>query len=142
MQTRPPVAMAALNDFGADRICELVRDGVSLTEISERVGVSKGSLLRWMHEDLDRSARIHQARRETAWHWDEEAEKTIRRAQNDQGELTRARELAHHYRWRAAKINPQYGDKTAVTNADGTGDLVINIQRFGKKAREGGDTDK
>ena len=139
---RPPAARDALDDFGVDRICELVREGMSLTEISERIGVSKGSLLGWMGAVPDRSARVQNARRDTAWHWDEEAEKTMKRAMNDQGELTRARELAHHYRWRAAKINPQYGDKTAVTNADGTGDLVINIQRFGKKAREGGDTDK
>lgn len=51
-----------------------------------------------------------------ASYWEEKAESCIADAA-DEFELKKARELAHHYRWRAAKIAPrEYGDKLEVNN--------------------------
>ena len=63
-----------------------------------------------------REARIHAARI-----WDEKALSVVEQAL-DLFELQRAKELAHHYRWRASKTAPKdYGDKVTQehTGADG-----------------------
>jgi len=54
--------------------------------------------------------------------WDEMATQKIEDADTD-FQLTQARELAHHYRWRASKIAPkEYGDKQQV---DVSGSLTL-----------------
>ena len=46
--------------------------------------------------------------------WDDRAEAVLRDA-SDLFELAKAKELAHHYRWRASKIAPRdYGDRTVL----------------------------
>jgi hypothetical protein len=50
----------------------------------------------------------------TAEYWDQVAVDGIAQA-GDPFELAKAKELAHHYRWRASKIAPKlYGDKQSV----------------------------
>ena len=50
----------------------------------------------------------------TAELWDQVAVEGIERA-TDTFELAKAKEIAHHYRWRASKIAPKlYGDKQSV----------------------------
>jgi hypothetical protein len=79
--------------------------------------VSVGSLLTWIDADPERSARVREARAAMAKVWDEKAEDFILQA-GDEFALKRARELAHHYRWRATKIAPrEYGDKVDVKAA-------------------------
>lgn len=103
-----PIARDKLDAFGIDALCAAVSDGDSLSVIARRVGVSKGSLLNWLSADVDRSARAFEARRDTAWHWDEMAEEEIRIAEGTSEGIAKARELASHFRWRAAIINPAY----------------------------------
>jgi hypothetical protein len=102
---------ALLDSFGIDSICDMITSGLSMRTVAEQVGVSPNALWRWLAADLDRSARARAARALTAWHWDEQAEEVISAA-TDLLELGKARELAHHYRWRASKIAPkEYGDR-------------------------------
>jgi len=58
--------------------------------------------------------------------WDEKAARVIEAAP-DKFELERARELAHHYRWRAKAIAPRdYGDKvTQEHTGAGGGPIAI-----------------
>lgn len=106
-------AAQKLDAYGCDAVCADIGDGMSLTAIAKKCGVSIGSLLTWVEADAERSARVREARTLMARYWDEQAEEVIAGAQDDLG-LKRARELAHHYRWRASKIAPRdYGD--AVT---------------------------
>jgi len=115
-------AFAALDKFGIDAICEMITSGQSLVAIAEDLGVSKNALFRWLAHDLDRSARAKAARAAAALAWDEEAAEAIRSAK-DLLELGKARELAQHLRWRAAKANPrQFGDRV---NLDHGGSITL-----------------
>ena len=103
-----------ISDYGLDAICEDIRDGLSQRQIATKLKVSSGALTEWMGRDPERFARAREARADTAQHWDEEAERVLKAA-SDQLEAMKARELAHHYRWRAKVIAPKiYGDKVSV----------------------------
>jgi hypothetical protein len=110
----PPVARAKLDAFGLDNVCEAIAAGESMSALARRLHVGYGQLSVWIASDPERSARVQEARASTAKLWDEEAERLLKKAP-DPFELTRARELGHHYRWRASKIAPkEYGDKSTV----------------------------
>lgn len=112
-------AQGKLDAYGVDAVCNDIADRKSLTAIAEAVGVSIGTLLTWLDKDPERSARVREARRVVARLWDEQAETEIRAA-GDDFELRRAKELAHHYRWRAAKVAPaEFGDKLQHADAEG-----------------------
>lgn len=99
----------------------MIASGVSMTAISQEIGVSIGSLITWLDGDAERSARVREARSKSAKVWDERAEEVIRLAP-DKFELERARELAHHYRWRAKAIAPRdYGDKVTQEHTGANG---------------------
>lgn len=109
-------AKLKLNRLGVDGVCEAICSEKSLTQIALEAGVSVPSLLVWIEADPERSARVREARRIMARMWDEKAERLIGEA-TDEFELKKAKELAHHYRWRAAKIAPkEYGDKVELSS--------------------------
>lgn len=112
--SNPGAAREKLNKVGVDAICDDLCAGSSLTGIANEYGVSLGSLLAWIQADTERSARVRETRGAMAKVWDEKAEDEIRQA-DDEFKLKKARELAHHYRWRAAKVAPgEYGEKVEV----------------------------
>jgi hypothetical protein len=95
-------------------VCRKIADGDSLTAIALSEGISVGSLSEWLEATPERSARAREARALSARTWDDKAETVIDEA-GDPFELAKAKELAHHYRWRASKIAPrEYGDKVAI----------------------------
>jgi hypothetical protein len=103
-----------MDNLGIDGLCLLIKAGKAVWKISEEISVPAGTIYDWLGKDPERSARARQARTETAEIWDELAEKTLIEAGADL-DFQKARELAHHYRWRASKIAPQYyGDKKEV----------------------------
>jgi hypothetical protein len=113
-RTCPPVARDRCTAFGLQRICEMITAGESMTGIAAQIGVHVSTLIEWSEDDPQRTARLREARQRSARVWDERAESVIAAA-SDPFELNRARELAHHYRWRAKAIAPrEYGDR--VTN--------------------------
>lgn len=119
--TCPPFARKKCDELGIDAICEMLTSGISATRIAKQIDVSVGTLLNWIDDDITRSARVREARMRSAKYWDEKAEEVIREAP-DKFELERARELAHHYRWRAKAIAPRdYGDRVTQehTGKDG-----------------------
>lgn len=123
-------AQAKLDAYGIDAVCADIAEPKSLTAIAESQGVSVGSLLNWLEADPERSARAREARAATAKLWDERAEAEIRGAGDDLG-LRKAKELAHHYRWRAAKIAPKdYGDRTQVDHSGAVGTVEMTHEQW------------
>jgi transposase-like protein len=99
-----------------DWMCDRIAGGASMADLARHYGIDTGQFSVWCAADAQRSARIKSARAISAAHWDEKAERGLEGAE-DQFELSRAKEMAHHYRWRASKISPDYGDKSTVTHA-------------------------
>lgn len=106
-------SLQAMDDYGIEALCDEIMAGKSLTAIAKQAGASLTRLLVWIGADPVRSARVREARSAMAKVWDEKAEHGIANAA-DEFELRKAKELAHHYRWRAAKVSPpEYGDRLA-----------------------------
>lgn len=128
-----------LDAFGTDALCEAIAEGSSLTAIAKQVKVSIGSLLSWINADTERSARTREVRSATARLWDEKAEDEIRGAKNAL-QLAKARELSHHYRWRASKIDPKgYGDKLGVEHS-GSIELANALEAARKRVSGDGES--
>lgn len=130
-------AQDALENLGIDAVCDLISDGAGFRDIAKCAGVGVGSVLRWLDSNPGHSARALEARRVTAVLWDQEAEKAIREAPAIAEEMTRARELAQHFRWRAAKLNPrQYGDKLDLTHRGVITTMPIDMAQLTEEQRE------
>ena len=118
---KQPTIAERIEAFGIEAVCERLANGVTMTAIAEEIGVTVGKLSQWIASDEEHSARAREARIHAARIWDEKALSVIEQAR-DPFELQRAKELAHHYRWRASKTAPKdYGDKVTQehTGADG-----------------------
>ena len=115
---KPSAAQQTLDKYGIDAVIDDIAERIQLIGISRKVGVSMTALMNWINQNEERSARVHDMRRQMAKIWDEEAERGIKEAP-DEFELKRAKELAHHYRWRSSKTAPrEYGDKLSIGGAE------------------------
>lgn len=107
-------------------ICDRLADGCAYIKIAEELGISNSALSEWISSNPERSARARESRAAAASIWDEKAETVLSEAP-DEFELKKARELAHHYRWRASKIAPRdYGDKADVTHGGGVTIRIVD----------------
>jgi hypothetical protein len=110
-----------------DEIIARIEAGEMLTAIAQSLGVDRANFNKWLKSDELRSARAHEARISASAAWDEKAEHGIEAAA-DPFELSKAKEMAHHYRWRASKIAPKvYGDKIETTHE--VGDSIRAVVR-------------
>lgn len=124
---KQPTIAERIEAFGIEAVCERLANGVTMTAIAEEIGVTVGKLSQWIASDEEHSARAREARIHTARIWDEKALSVIEQAL-DPFELQRAKELAHHYRWRASKTAPkEYGDKLQA-ELTGPGGGAIAVQ--------------
>jgi hypothetical protein len=119
---------SVLDLFGIDWVCNELMDLRMLTEIAGEADVALSTLSQWIASDADRSARVREARRLAADAWVEKAEQVVTEAKNG-FELQRARELAHHYRWKASKISPAYNDKV-VQEHTGPGGGPVSVTKI------------
>jgi hypothetical protein len=123
VSVKPGEAEAILNAFGLEQLCDRLVGGETQTAICKTLGITKGSLSRWVSLDAERQARVHEARIASAEAFDELAEEGIRKARNPLM-LAKAREIAHHLRWRSSKVDPRrYGEKLQVDQQT----TVINL---------------
>ena len=100
----------------ADEVIEMIRQARSYEEIKKKFGVHEKYIAFFITES-EYSARAREAQRESAEAIATKAELSLLQIQADdtQASVTRQRELAHHYRWLAAKKNPaKFGDSTKV----------------------------
>lgn len=92
-----------------------IADGLSLAQIAGKCGVFPGEVLRLVKGNKELAEAVAEARKHSAWLWDERAEAVLKQAK-DKEQLMKAKELANHYRWRASKLNREtYGDKVDTT---------------------------
>lgn len=123
----PSPAQDKLDSYGIDAVCQDIADRKSMQSIAHSQGVSMEAFLRWIETDSNRSARVREVRRWMAKVWDEDAERLIAEAGDDipathpnyadarKFALAKAKEMAHHYRWRAKCIAPkEYGEGMTV----------------------------
>jgi hypothetical protein len=111
-----PIVRDKLDALGIDALCDRIASGVSLTALAESLEISRYAMSSWIAADETRSARAREARIIAASAYADLALAAIKDAP-DPFELTRARELASHYRWQASKASPQeYGDKVETTH--------------------------
>ena len=102
------------DDFGLDEIADRLMTGETQTSIAGVMGVSQATLINWIAASPERSARAREARTIAASTFADMAEAVLLDATDHFG-ITRARELASHYRWKASKANPrEYGDKIEI----------------------------
>ncbi|SAL12038.1 hypothetical protein AWB64_00468 [Caballeronia sordidicola] len=124
-----------LDEIGIDEIVRMILEGDQMHVIARAFKCSPGMLTQWISKDDKRSACAREARAATAQMWEEKAETVLKDAK-DAFELAKARELAHHYRWRAAKINPrQFGEKVdvGIGGIAGAPSVKVSIVRAGGK---------
>lgn len=133
---KPLTAIQKFEQLGLDAICTRLASGESQRSIADSLKADRGDFCVWLSDD-QRSARVREARVLSARHWDDKAEQVLIELEDEAkpGAVTRARELASHYRWRASKYAPRdYGDKLSL-------DAEINVtqqtpeQRAAKIAR-------
>ena len=110
-----------------DDIIRRIEDGEALAAIATSVGRARSKLTEWLQADDERWERSARARTSAAGAWDEKAEQELGDAL-DPFALAKAKERAHHYRWRASKTAPRlYGDKQQIEHSGKLGieQLVI-----------------
>lgn len=115
------IARKKFEIFGIDRVCDALIQGVSLAKMAKEFESDHAQLCQWVEADKSRSAKVKEARRISARHWDEHAEWRLDAAK-DMFELAKAKELAVHYRWRAKMVAPKdYADRVTqeVTGPEG-----------------------
>lgn len=113
-----------LDERGIDWLCDKLTDGESQTAIARELGIGIASLSRWIAADPERSARAREARIAAARAFEERAAELIEDAADPFG-LAKAKELAHHYRWKASKANPrEYGEKIEIDQKTTITDLT------------------
>jgi hypothetical protein len=107
-------AKSALDAVGIDQVCTWILEGRPMYAIAAEIGVSDGAFYKWFEADSERSARVKEARVKAGTSYVDKAERVIAEALEPFG-LAKAKELAHHYRWKAKAVNPaQWGDKQQV----------------------------
>lgn len=127
--TKPGEAEARIDKLGLEALCDRLVAGETMTSICKSINVTKGSMGRWVALNEDRQARVREARIASAEAFDELAEVGIRNAKNPLA-LARARDLAHHYRWRSSKVDPRrYGDKLELAG-DKDAPLTVQLIRY------------
>lgn len=118
------MAKEKLDQLGVEWLCNQIIDGQSQTSIAQSVGVSLATLSNWIAADIERSARVREARIASSRAYDEKAEQALMDA-TDPFELAKARELASHYRWKASKTNPkEYGERVEIDQKTSITDLT------------------
>ena len=110
-----------------DQLCAWIENGETLTAITDSLNVGRMTLAGWIAADSSRSARVNESRKAASASYVDQAQDEISKAA-DPFELAKAKELAHHLRWKASKANPrQYGDKLELS---GDSDRPIAIQQI------------
>ena len=119
-------AAAKLDALGIDWYCEQIVSGKNMLTVAKLAGVSPRSVYRWLAADPSRLTQSNEARMISAESFDNLAELGIRDAKSD-FQLEKAKALAPHLRWRAAKIAAKtYGDRQELVGAGGE-PLVPNV---------------
>jgi hypothetical protein len=125
-------SIAKCDEYGIEQIVDDIMDGVPLMHIAMRIEVPLSSFYRWADITPGAAERMLAARKHTAQQWEEMAEKVVAEAKNP-FELMRAKELAHHYRWRAACISPKFNPSAKQDDKKSNDDPVAAMRALADK---------
>jgi len=110
------VIIIAENSFKIDVVCELLIEGKTWKYIADVIGMPVSTLHGRITSNAEYSVRAMAAKELSAESYADKGEEVLKNAEGTREELSRARELAQHYRWMAGKRSPKkYGDKLDVT---------------------------
>jgi transposase len=102
-------------DGKIEEIISMLIEGKTYRQIADNLGVALSTL----HDFTSRpehSARAREALEYSSDTYADKAEQVLIEAERDMIEISRARELAQYYKWKASKRSPKkYGDKIDVT---------------------------
>ena len=103
----------SFSDHTDDELIQLLERGFLQTEVARLWNVSPSSMIQYINETPERSARALLARQAAGEAMDAKAYELIVTA--PPGQEMKRREMASHIRWRASKLAPQYQDKQRVS---------------------------
>lgn len=110
---KPTAPRKTLEQLGVEWLCEQIIDGRSFRDVALELGMNVSTLTRWAAKP-ENNTQVREARIASAQAFDEMALEGILQATSKIA-LGRAKEAAHHLRWRASNMNPgQYGDKLRI----------------------------
>ena len=99
-----------------DEIVDLLIEGQQYREIAAKFDVTLSKLVRFLAK-TENAALVSEGLQFSADQYADKAEQVLKDAESDSVEISRARELAQHYRWKASKRNPRrFGDKLDLTS--------------------------
>jgi hypothetical protein len=114
-------------------VFEDIYNGLSYRAMAIKYGMSLTLLFEFLH-DPEHSARIKEARQFSADMDSDRAEQVLIESEGTMAEVTRARELAQFYKWRASKKAPKYyGDKLETESTQSESyqppQITVNISK-------------
>lgn len=108
-----------------ETVFEDIYSGLSYRAMAQKYGMSLTLLFEFLH-DPEHSARIKEVRQASADMDSDRAEQVLMESEGTMAEVTRARELAQFYKWRASKKAPKYyGEKQTLEHE---GEIKTPIQ--------------
>lgn len=103
----------SFSDHSDEELMQLLERGYLQTEIARMWNVSPSSMISYINETPERSARALLARQAGGEAMDAKAYELMVTA--PPGQEMKRREMAAHIRWRLSKISPQYQDKQRIS---------------------------
>jgi len=115
-----------LEEIGFDVLVEMIAKGKSLRNIcacpdahlTPGTHCERRVLMRFLTSTEERKAEFERARQLAAIEFDERGDRLLAAAQ-DELQLKKAAHRAHHYRWRAERISPDYNPTKKVAVSGG-----------------------
>ena len=111
----------------ADTIIESIENGASYDDIKRKYGVKSEDIADFIHRS-DFSARAIEAMKNSAQRYANLALESLLaiKTGDDKADITRQRELAHHYRWLAKVKSPKEFNENRVEKENNAMTIVIN----------------
>ena len=111
----------------ADTIIESIENGASYDDIKRKYGVKSEDIADFIHRS-DFSARAIEAMKNSAQRYANLALESLLaiKSGDDKADITRQRELAHHYRWLAKVKSPREFNENRVEKENNAMTIVIN----------------
>lgn len=101
--------------FTEEEVIGMLHEGKSLKSIARHYKCAFAALWKWCHAESDRSARVRESMEYSSHMYAEMAEEVLLAADENPMAISKARELAQHYRWMAKVRAPRvYGEKMQV----------------------------
>jgi hypothetical protein len=139
---KPPTPRDRIEAMGEVGILNLIAQGESMRNIARLLDSPVSTLHAWLAETPERSQAHARSREAAAESYDDMALESLERA--DRENISVAREIAAHYRWRAKAANPKrYSDKlqldaTVETKVVGDAELLAGLAKLGLAAKVNG----